>query len=239
MAQARPGSGSGTKLFYVILGVIVIGGVAALVYAARGGSGAATEPVEMSGLEDPQALFAAATPVKRGPDDAPVKVVEFGDYECPGCGYFALSIRPVVDDRFVESGAVQFIYYDFPLTEIHRHAFLAARAGRCAAEQDRFWEYHDLLYATREQWAPSSNALREFVDLAGQLGLDASAFEACLRSDRYADVVTANRLLGEQLGVNSTPTVIVNGRRVPVESMTGRNPSQPLVEAIQAALPSR
>lgn len=226
------------KIFYAVLALILIGGVAALIYALSGGGGGASEPVEVTQVDDPQALFEAATPVKKGPDDAPVKVVEFGDYECPGCGYFARSIRPVVDDRFVESGEVQFIYYDFPLTEIHRHAFLAARAARCAGDQDRFWDYHDQLYATREQWARASNAAGEFTDIARQLGLDTGAFGECLRSDRYADVVSANRELAQQLGINSTPTILVNGRRVGIEQMTGPNPARPLIDAIEAALPA-
>ncbi|NIQ55049.1 MAG: thioredoxin domain-containing protein, partial [Gammaproteobacteria bacterium] len=68
-----------------------------------------------------------------------MKVVEFADYQCGGCRQFALGVKPVIDE-FVERGEAQFIYYDFPLVSIHAHAFLAARAGRCAQDQDRFWD---------------------------------------------------------------------------------------------------
>ncbi|NIR59140.1 MAG: thioredoxin domain-containing protein, partial [Gammaproteobacteria bacterium] len=108
-----------------------------------------------------------------------------------------------------------FVYYDFPLTEIHAHAVLAARAGRCASDQGKFWEYHDLVFARQSSWAYARSApVDAFRDYAEQLGLDGGAFQACLESDAHADVVTANRLLGERLGVPGTPTVIIDNRRV-------------------------
>src|SRR5690606_31043959 len=91
----------------------------------------------------------------------------------------------------------------------------AARAARCAGDQGRYWEYHDALYARQARWSGrSSTPLNDFEEYAAELGLDRAAFSACLRSDRHAEVVTANIMLGERLGVRGTPTVIVNGRRV-------------------------
>src|SRR5690606_33356300 len=103
----------------------------------------------------------------------------------------------------------------FPLISIHAHAFLAARAGRCANEQGRFWEFHDRVFANQNTWAYSqSPPANEFTQYATESGLDAEAFKSCLRSDRHSQVVTANMLLGEQLGVGGTPTVYVNQRRL-------------------------
>ena len=109
------------------------------------------------------------------------------------------------------AGNVKFVYYDFPLTSIHPHAFVAARASRCAADQDRYWDYHSELFQNQSVWATSASApLGLFEDYAGELGLDEAAFASCLRSDRHADVVSANMRLGEILGVTGTPSVLVS-----------------------------
>jgi len=92
---------------------------------------------------------------------------------------------------------------------------VAARAARCAGDQGKFWEYHDLLFGQQSRWSTKPSVpIKQFEEYAAQLGLDTQAFGQCLNSDRHADVVSANRLLGEQLGVNGTPTVIINNKRV-------------------------
>ena len=223
MAQSQrkgtPASGGVNKVFYVVLAVIALAGVAAIGYALAGGGGsAATEPIDLE-TADARALYDQATPIRLGANDAPVKIVEFGDFQCPGCGAFSLQQRPRVAS-LVDSGLVQFIYYDYPLGGSHVHSFLAARAARCAGEQtlageeDAYWVYHDKLYHEQATWSPERQVVDRFVDYAGEVGLDAREFERCLNSDRYADVVTANRLLGDQLGVRGTPTILVNNRRI-------------------------
>ncbi len=154
-----------------------------------------------------------------GREDAPVVIYEFADFACPGCAQFAAVVTPYIKQRYVEQGNVRFVHYDFPLTSIHPTAFLAARAGRCAAEQGRFWEYHDLLYAQQQNWAGVEEPSALFVDYAGQVGLDRSVFETCLRSDRYATEVTKNMRLGEALNVPGTPTLFINGRRAEIRSL--------------------
>ncbi|MGH7483274.1 MAG: DsbA family protein [Longimicrobiales bacterium] len=223
MAQSQrkhpKAGGKGLQPFYIVLGLVVIGGLAALVWAATAREGsAATEPIPVDStlLANPPALYAAATPMTRGPDDAPVKLVVFIDYMCPACGAFASRIEPVLQERYVDSGIMQIVSYDFPLGGAHVHSFLAARAARCAAEQGAFWTYHDRLFGSAGQWGSSPTPpIDQLAELGTQAGLDGGALEQCIRSDRYADVVSANRLLGEQLGVNATPTVIINNRRLP------------------------
>ena len=223
--QQRKGSsgrGGGNRTFYIVLGVIVVAGLGALGYAVAGGGGpAATELVDLQ-VNSARELYDQAVPVRLGADDAPVKVVEFADFQCPACGDFSLQVRPVLVDQYVESGQVQLIFYDFPLVSIHDKAVLAARAARCAGEQalpdaehGAYWTYHDKLFQEQARWAyAQGSVVGDFVDYAGQVGLDEGEFGACLRSDRYADVVTANRRLGDQLRISSTPTILVNNRRV-------------------------
>ena len=209
-------------MFYAVLGVIAVVGIIALAYALTGGGGgtAATEPVELN-VTDARALYEQATPIRLGEDAAPVKIVEFADYQCPGCAAFATGQKPRLQP-YIDQGLAQFVFYDFPLGGSHVHSFLAARAARCARAQgdgtdggeDLYWDYHDRLFQQQSQWAAQRTATDQFISYAEDLGLDAGEFEECLRSDRFAEVVTANRMLGDQLGVRSTPTLLVNNRRV-------------------------
>lgn len=213
-----PQAGGSNTVFYIVLGIIAVGGVIAIAYAlSRGGGAAATEPVNLEAASA-QELYQQATPIRLGREDAPAKIVEFADFQCPGCGAFALQVKPRLMP-YIERGDAQLVYYDFPLGGSHIHAFLAARAARCAGEQqlegrDAYWAMHDKLYQEQPRWSVERNAVDEFVSYAEEIGLDGRAFERCLRSDRHADVVTANRLLGDRLGVTGTPTVLINNRQI-------------------------
>jgi protein-disulfide isomerase len=229
---APKSSSGGNGMFYGVLAVIAVGGIIAIGYALLGGGNgaAANELVEIE-VTDARSLYEAAVPMKLGPDNAPVKIVEFGDFQCPACGQFSLQVRPFIVENYVKTGQVQLTYYDFPLVSIHDNAVLAARAARCAGAQElavpaalqgvsdgagtAYWTYHDKLYEEQDSWAyRQGSVVGDFVDYAGEVGLDADAFESCLRSDQFAEVVSANRLLGEQLRLRSTPTVILNNRQV-------------------------
>jgi protein-disulfide isomerase len=209
-------------VFYGVLGVIVVAGLVAIGYAmfGNGGGSAATELVELD-IESTQELYEQATPVQLGAEDAPVKIVEFADFQCPGCGAFSLQVRPRIMP-YIESGLAQLAFYDFPLGGNYVHSFLAARAARCGGAQEltttepggAYWAYHDKLFAEQASWSRERDVVDHFIRYGGEIGLDEGELASCIRSDRYADVVTANRVLGEQLGVSSTPTVLVNNQRV-------------------------
>ncbi len=213
--EAR-GGGSGMNKLWIILGVVAVAGVGAVGYSVSSGGGV-TEPIVVEGVDDMESLIALAQGVTKGDPNAPIQIVEFGDYQCPACGAFANLEKPRVESTYVESGKAQFVFYDFPLTEIHPNAFLAARAARCAEDQEMYWEYHDNLFLNQTGWSSISNPqaptdpTSTFVEYAETLGLDEGDFESCLRSDRHADVVSANMQLGRELGVSSTPTILING----------------------------
>ncbi len=121
--------------------------VVALSMAACGGGGqAALEPVDFEGMDDNARVVELAQGMVLGNEDAPITIHEFGDFQCPGCGQFAALVKPQIEQGLVPDGNVKFVYYDFPLTSIHPHAFLAARASRCAADQDQYWAYHGALF---------------------------------------------------------------------------------------------
>jgi protein-disulfide isomerase len=169
--------------------------------------------------DDMERLAELAQGVTKGDSSATVTIIEFGDYQCPGCAMFATQVKPQIELSLVETGKVQFVFYDFPITSIHPNAFLAARAARCADDQGRFWDYHDNLFRVQPRWSALTNAVGIFEEYARTLEMDDGAFEACLNSDRHAELVTANMQLGEVLGVPSTPTILIvhNGTTRQVE----------------------
>ena len=199
---------------YIVLGLVAVAGLAALATQVFGRKEqGATQPVAVT-LTPEQLQRVPGISV--GQPNAPITIFEFADFQCPHCGQWASFIEPVIKERLVDTGRARYVFYDFPLGGSFQHGFLASRAGRCANEQGKFWEYHDLLFARQQQWSYAKDAAGIFIDLAGEpsVGLDEDAFETCLRSDKYAKEVSESRELGIKLGVTGTPAVFVNGQRI-------------------------
>jgi protein-disulfide isomerase len=106
------------------------------------------------------------------------------------------------------------VFRDFPLTSIHPNAQKAAEAAECAGEQGKFWEMHDALFGSQEQWSGQQNAVQQFKDLAGGLGVDQAQFDACLDSDKYADQINTDVQEGVADGVTGTPAFRINGAAI-------------------------
>jgi protein-disulfide isomerase len=141
----------------------------------------------------------------RGPLDAPVSLVEYGDYECPYCG----AAKPIVDEIQARMGdELQFVFRHFPITTVHAHAEEAAEAAEAAGAQGRFWDMHEVLFENQEQLAPQY--LRAY---AGALGLDTERFDRELAEHVHADHVREDFMSGVRSGVNGTPTFFINGVR--------------------------
>ena len=114
-------------------------------------------------------------------------------------------------EEYVESGQVRYVFVNFPLNSIHPEAQLAAEAAECAGELGMYWEYHDALFESQEQWSGQQDALESFKAMAGELELDQAKFDACLESDSYADKVAADLQEGQLEGVTGTPAFRING----------------------------
>jgi Na+/H+ antiporter NhaA len=140
----------------------------------------------------------------RGPADAPVTVVEYGDFECPYCG----RAEPVVRELLQAFGDVRYVWRHLPLSDVHPNAQLAAEAAEAAAEQDAFWELHDLLLDHQDALRPN-----DLVAYAEQLGLDVERFVDDLRTHAGAARVAEDVDSADLSGVSGTPTFFVNGRR--------------------------
>lgn len=162
-----------------------------------------------------------------GAEDAPVTVYEFSDFGCPFCGMFARATYPEIHEEFVETGMVRWTYVPFVMG-MFPNGDEAARAAECAAEQDRFWEMHDLLYDRQNDWKSARNPRRLFNQLADELGLDDERFAACYRENRGAARTTVNNRAADALGVRATPTFFVNGRMV-----EGALPSEQFKQLLQ------
>ena len=140
----------------------------------------------------------------RGPEVAPVTVVEYGDFECPFCG----RAEPVVRELLRDFGDIRYVWRHLPLTDVHPHAQLAAEAAEAAAAQDAFWEMHDLLLARQDALTP-----RDLIAYAGELGLDVDRFTEDLRRHAGAGRVAEDVDSADLSNVSGTPTFFVNGRR--------------------------
>ena len=208
------------KNFYIIILAVAVVGAAVLYYAMRGGT-PTLEPIDLGELEGAELLELAQPAHVFGDPDAPVTIMEFADYQCDACKRFAALVKPEVDAEYINSGMAKLVFHDFPLLGLHPHAFLAARAARCAGDQDRYVDYHDLLFRTQRDWSPMISPAGHFKDLAEELELDTRAFRDCLDSDRHAEVVSANIMLGQRFGVSSTPTLFVHRGTRPVYRLGG------------------
>jgi Na+/H+ antiporter NhaA len=141
----------------------------------------------------------------RGPGEAPVTLVEYGDYECPYCGRAEPIVRELLQ-TFSEE--LRYVFRHLPLADVHPHAELAAEAAEAASAQGRFWEMHDLLFADQNALEPADLRRR-----AGQLGLDVDRFWDEVRSRAYARRVTEDVRSADESGVAGTPTFFINGLR--------------------------
>lgn len=140
----------------------------------------------------------------QGPANAPVTLVEYGDFECPDCG----RAFPIVKDIQRTLGdRLRFVFRCFPLTEIHPYAEIAAEAAECAAAQRRFWPMFDMLFEHQDALAP-----QDLVRYAAALGLDVPLFERDLAGHVYAGKVHAEKVSGIDSGVQGTPTFFISGR---------------------------
>ena len=159
-------------------------------------------------LEDGRAL---------GNMDAPVTVEVFEDFQCPACSHFAQDVEQRLIEEYVTTGYVYLMIRHYPFLDDASQtgeSDQAANASMCAGEQDRFWDYRDVLFANmagENQGAYSDANLLRFAE---ELGLNMAAFRECFRLNRYEDEITADLELGQEYGVRGVPTIFVNGQAV-------------------------
>ena len=206
-------------IFYAILAIIAVAGVALVGLASQGATPSSTQIVSSLPLDS----FPA-----RGAASAPVTVVEYGDFQCPACGYFATTLEPQFVKNYIDTGKVRLVFHDFPLQQ-HPNAIPASEAARCANDQQAFWPMHDLLYAKQAEWENSQQPGPQFIAYADQLKLDHAAFEQCMNTHKYQPAILQAQQDAEKSGVNATPTFVID--RKPYDM----NTLQPAIDAALAA----
>ncbi|MEZ5286545.1 MAG: thioredoxin domain-containing protein [Vicinamibacterales bacterium] len=154
-------------------------------------------------LDPPRMEVALGEAPSTGDAGAPVTIVEFSDYQCPFCGRVTPTMARVMEEY---DGKIRRVFKDFPLPS-HPQAPKAAEAARCAGDQGKYWEMHERLFANQQ-----ALQVADLKKTAGQIGLDQAKFDQCLDTGRFTAQVEADVAQGEALGVNSTPTLYINGR---------------------------
>ncbi len=147
----------------------------------------------------------------RGSPDAPVVVYEYSDFECPFCARHAIQTSPAIDDTYVREGIVRVVFRDFPLVELHPNAPVAHQAALCAADQGAvaYWELHEEIFRTQDEWANSADPALFFTDLATELGLDGDAIAACVASGEKQALVDEAVADARTHGFSGTPSFLL------------------------------
>jgi protein-disulfide isomerase len=196
-------------LLPVSVGAVVVGVLAIVGFALASTPPA---PVELrqpllrapAELADGQALGAA---------DAPVTVEVWSDFQCPGCGNFARQTEPQLIEDYVVPGDARLVYRDFAF--LGQESVDAAVAARCAIPTNQFWAFHDLLFANQSGENRGTFSQARLEAIAAAVGLDGDTFRSCQSDPAVGQAVDESRAQGTDLGVNSTPTVVVNGELLP------------------------
>lgn len=226
--ESNSGSKNNLLAFSIIAAAFVVGG--SLIYSS---SFRQSEPNSMAkvGPDDSSPTASNNNPtidddVILGDPNAPVTIVEFGDYQCPYCKRFFDDVEGRIREEYIKTGKVKMVYRDFPLEQIHPFALPAALAAECARDEEKYWAYHDALF---ERQAKLQTL--DFAALAGELGLDRAVFKKCVDGKKYEGEVRKDYNDGVAAGVTGTPTSFLNGRIMP-----GALPYETFKAAIDTAL---
>lgn len=189
------------KQFFAIIMVVIVGLVG--LFALTGGNKNSDTPVGDTGAQ--------ASNHVEGLPDSKVTLIEYGDFQCPACkSYYPLvkQLKTTYGDK------VTFQFRHYPLTQIHPNAFISSRAAEAAGKQGKFFEMHDLLYENQDSWAQSPNPSSIFESYAGQLSLNLDQFKADMNTAAVAAVINADAKAAQAAGANSTPTFVLNGKKI-------------------------
>ncbi len=140
-----------------------------------------------------------------------VVLIEYGDYQCPACGQYYPIVKQVFDKY---KDRITFQFRNFPLVQIHQNAFASARAAEAADKQGKYWEMHDLLYENQQTWSTATNPTSYFAAFAQQLGLNVTQFQTDMQSSEVSGQINADISEAQKIGANSTPTFVLDGKKL-------------------------
>lgn len=216
--------------FYVLLLAIAAAAGGGIWYSMTGGK---PEPITLA----PGTPLPKAEGYLRGDPNAPVTIIEFGDFECPACGQFAAVTEPDMRTRIIDAGLANFRFFDYPLP-MHLNTMSASLAASCAADQNKFWEMHDAIFAGQYDWnsQSTSNPAKFFDQYAQTIGLDVAAYKSCFSSQKNLARIEAHKAEGNKVGVGSTPTFIIGGKMY--NTILTYDAIKAIVDSLRAAAPA-
>lgn len=147
-----------------------------------------------------------------GLEAAPVTVVMYEDFQCPYCHEFQTTVFPELKKDYIDTGNVRFVHRDYAF--LGPESTAAAGAALCAADQNKFWEYRETLYQNQGAENAGTFSSGNLIGFAAIAGLDATRFSQCLEQQKYNSIVAENTNQASSLGINSTPTLVINGRKI-------------------------
>ena len=176
-------------------------------------------------------------PMKGNPD-ASISIIEFSDFQCPFCAKFHETTLPQLEQNYISTGKVNFVYRDFPIQSIHPNAIPAALASECADDQGKFWEMHDEIFKNQRIWQDLEilQSVALFKQYASNLGLDENAFDSCLDSGKYLNEITNDLNDGRAYGVTGTPAFFVGNEKIGFTHISGAQPYSTFQRVIDGQL---
>ena len=180
---------------------------------------------------DTSIFYENASPYLGNPD-APITIVEFGDYQCFYCNKFFHETEDAINENYIKTGKAKLVFKDF--TIIGQDSITAAHASRCANEQGKFWEYHDTLYnnwnGENNGWASAENQLK----FAQSVGLDMFEFSECMSSGKYKELIQSSSNEAQSLGLTGTPAFFVIGPNNKIVKIPGAQPYDVFVNVLES-----
>lgn len=170
----------------------------------------ASAPAEAGAANDPLVARADSARI-RGNPDAKVWMIIASDFQCPYCKMWHDSADMIIRREYVDNGKVRLAFVNFPIGS-HQNALPAAEYAMCAAAQNKFWEMHDAIFGAQERWSRMPNASPVFDELAGSVGVERNALQACLGSDKMLPLIQADYEKASRSGVRATPSFFIGNQ---------------------------
>jgi protein-disulfide isomerase len=197
------------NILIVAGGVVAVAAIAAGVYFGTRPSSPAPAPQVIAQAADKSTLLKAQpTDHVLGDPNAPVTLIEYASLTCPHCAHFSVAVLPELKKKWIDTGKVKLIYRDFPLDQT---ALKAAQLAECSGK-DKYFGVIDMIFETQPKWATASDPIADLSKSLRIAGMGDAEVKACLANDAVANGVVADYRSGETMGVNSTPTLFINGQ---------------------------
>lgn len=239
--NSETGANNSSKDYFLPVSILIAGFMvsASIMYLVGNknsvpgaGTGNQNQLAGTQAVDNSKALEVSSRDVVLGDINAPVTIIEYGDYQCPFCGKFFTENEMPLRDEYIKTNKVRMIFRNFQF--LGPESIAAASAAECAKDQKQFWAYHDSLYITEiSDGKENNNNLTRalLVRLASDLKLDMPSFTNCVDSGKYTAHIDQDYLSAQALGINSTPTTFINGQKI-----TGAVPYGELKTAIDPTL---